>query len=75
MAAITTLKTVKVTAKLNNGTTASGGIKTANVNLGDLNKSNFDADKAIAIISLLEPCLDKSLYAIEKTEVSSIAEE
>ena len=75
MAAVTECKKVAVAIKLNNGTTKTGAPKTVSVSLGKLDKSAFDAQKAINIVNVLVPCLDRSLNAIEKTEVSELYEE
>lgn len=70
--ASTLLQSVKVNAKLDDGTTSSGNPKTVNLSLGSLNKTTFNADKALAIVSALGPVLDKSVDSVEKTEVSEI---
>ena len=75
MAAATECKKISVAIKLNNGTTTTGKAKTVSVNLGSLNKTAFDAQKAVNIVNALVPCLDKSLNAIMKTEVSELYEE
>lgn len=67
------LKKVSVNIKLDDGTDTQGNTKTVNVSLGSLNKNTFDADKVIAVIGALEPCLSKSIAGIEKTEVSSLS--
>ena len=68
----TTLKKVSVNIKLDNGTDGMGNQRIVSVSLGTLNKDNFDADKVIAVISKLGPCLDKEILAIEKAELSTI---
>ena len=75
MAISTESKNISVAIKLNNGTTSSGQPKTLSVNLGSLNKTAFDAQKAINIISALGPCFVRTLHSIEKTEVSYLNEE
>lgn len=74
MAAVTTLNKVSVNVKVNNGTTPTGTVKTLSVSLGSLNKDAFDADKAMAIVRLLEPCLEKALVSVEKVEVSTLTD-
>ena len=66
------LKKVSVNVKLDNGTDSEGNIKTVSVSLGSLSKDNFDADKALAIVSQLGPCLSKTVEAVEKVEVSTL---
>ena len=66
------VKKVSVNVKLENGTDTSGNIKTVSLSLGTLSKDNFDADKALAVVSLLAPCLNKTVNAVEKVEVSTL---
>lgn len=68
-----TLKKVSVNLKLENGTDAEGNIKLVNVSLGTLSKDSFDADKALAIVQLLSPCLSKTVNSTEKVAISTIA--
>ena len=75
MAVTSITKRVAVSLKLNNGTSTTGSIKTVSVNLGSLNKSAFDAQKAINIVNALSSCLERSVYSTEKTEVSILSEE
>ena len=75
MAVATECKKISVAIKLNNGTTTTGKAKTVSVNLGSLNKTAFDAQKAINIINALGPCFVRTLHSIEKTEVSYLNEE
>ena len=71
--ATATLKKVSVNVKLDNGTDAAGNVKTVGVSLGTLSTSGFDANKVMAIVPLLEPCLTKSVYSVEKVEVSTLS--
>ena len=71
--ATTTLKKVSVSIKLDNGTDAEGNQKTVSISLGNLSKDTFDADKALAIVGALEPCLNKMPVSVEKTEVSTLS--
>ena len=75
MAAITTLEKVSVTLKLDNGTSASGAQKTVSVSFPAINKAAFDADKAMAILNLLQPVLSKTVVKMLKTELSNIDSE
>ena len=72
MAITSTTSKVSVNVKLNNGTNTNGTPKTLTVSLGSLNKDAFDADKAMAIVELLEPCLEKTINSVEKVEVSTL---
>ncbi len=71
--ATTALNKVSVSVVLEDGTDAKGNLKTTSISLGTLDKDNFNADKALAIVSLLEPCLSKTLYSVRKTEVSTLS--
>ena len=66
------LQSVKVAVNLNNGTDSQGNTKTVAISMGSLNKSTFDADKALAIVGAMGPVLDKSVEHVSKTEVSTI---
>ena len=67
-----TLKKVSVNLKLENGTDAEGNMKYVSVSLGTLNKDNFDADKALAVVTVLAPCLSKTVGSVEKTATSTL---
>ena len=70
--AVSTLQKVSVNIKLNNGQDAQGNTKLVSISLGSLSTSGFNADKALTIVGLLEPCLNKTVEAVEKVEVSSL---
>ena len=69
MAVTVTPKSLSVSLKLNNGTTDSGTVKTTSVSLGTMSIANYNADKAMAIVGLLTPCLSKALVRVEKTSI------
>ena len=73
MAATTELLKVSASVKLDNGTDAQGNPRTVSVSLGSLNKASFDADSVLEIAGALQPCLNKTITSIEKTEISSIS--
>ena len=70
--AVSTVSRVSVSLKLENGRDAKGMMTYVSTSLGSLSKDNFDADKVLAIVELLEPCLSKDIGSIEKTETSTI---
>ena len=72
MAIDETVAKISVNVKLNNGTTASGSVKTVSVNLGNLKTTGFNAQKAMNVIDALTPCLDKAVYEVQKVEVSTL---
>lgn len=71
--AVETLKKVSVTVKINAGTDSEGNIKTANINLPNLSELGYDADKALAIVSAMGPCLSKTITAVEQTRVHTLS--
>ncbi|MBQ9388579.1 MAG: hypothetical protein IJR27_03890 [Synergistaceae bacterium] len=70
--AIATVKKVSVSVRLDNGTDSQGNVKTVNIQLGNMSETNFDDDKALAVVSVLGPCLSKTVVSVEKTEVSTL---
>ncbi len=73
MAARTVVESISVYLRINNGTTTTGQVKTLPISIGKLNKSTFDADKALAIAGLIEECITKSVYEVQKVETSEIS--
>ena len=71
MAVVSRLNKVSVAAQLNNGT-QDGKVKTLSLSLGSLNVSRYDDQKAMNIVNLLEPCLSKPVYEVQKVEVSKL---
>lgn len=74
MPATVTREKVQFKINLDNGTTATGDVKTVSVNLGTLSTTNYDVDKAIAIANLLEPCLTKTIYSLSEVITNSVEE-
>ena len=75
MAVTTTVTRLNVYVKLNNGTKTDGTPKPLlSLSLGAIDKTAFDASKAMAIANLLEPCLEKTINTVEKYEVSTISD-
>ena len=74
MAVTTKVTKVVVAMKLDNGTTASGTVKTVSVPFGSLNKAEFDAEKVMNIVGLLAQMFSKSLYTVQRTETSELEE-
>ena len=71
MAVSSRMTKVTVTALLNNGT-QDGKVKTLSLSLGSLNISRYDDQKAMNIINILEPCLSKPIYEVQKVETSKL---
>jgi len=69
MAVVSDLAKVSVVAKLNNGT-KDGKVQTVSLSIGDLNINTYDDQKAMNIVNLLSPCLDKDVYEVQKVAVS-----
>lgn len=70
--AISTVKKISVAARLDNGTDSQGNVKTVNVSIGNMSETNFDDDKALAVVSALGPCLSKTVVSVEKTEIDTL---
>ena len=64
------LQKISISIRLDDGVDSQGNTKTVGISLGNLNKNTFDADKVLAIANALEPCLNKSIDSVLKTEVS-----
>lgn len=79
MASAQEIKTVTVSVKLNNGTTEQGRVKTTSVSIGALNPTTALPDSAndniINIVNALSPCLDHTLYSVEKNNKYELSEE
>lgn len=73
MAVTETLESLSSRMRLSNGQTSTGAVKTVNVSLGTLDKNAWDPDKAMAIANALEPCLDKSIYVVDKVATSTLS--
>ncbi len=73
--AVSTIKTVSVSVKLENGHDSEGNMKYVSTSLGTVSKDNFDDDKALAIVELLKPCLAKTVGSTEKHVTSVITAE
>lgn len=69
--AVETLKKVASQIALDNGIDTEGRQKTVNISLAGISASGFDADKYLAIVGALEPCLSKTVnnVAVLKTIV------
>ena len=69
MAVISDLAKVSVVAKLNNGI-KNDKVQTLSLSIGALNIDSYDDQKAMNIVNLLSPCLDKDVYEVQKVAVS-----
>ena len=69
MAVTTTPQKVSINIVLNNGENSY-----VYTSLGQINNAAFDAAKVLAIVTLLEPCLAKTVDHVEKLELSTIEE-
>jgi len=80
MAITNELTAVKVTIKLNDGATASGGVKTKNINLGALNYEEWVTNTATAdqkaanIVTALTAIMDRRLYELTRTNTYTLSE-
>lgn len=71
--AVKTLKKMSVTVKVNAGTDSEGNVKTASINLPNLSELGYDADKALAVVSALAPCISKTITAVEETAINTLS--
>lgn len=67
-----TVSSVKVSCKLNNGTSASGAIKTVSVGIGTLSVSGYDQSKAYAVALALSYCLNKTLVSVYELQSATL---
>ena len=77
MAWLESASSMSFALKLNDGQTATGGVKTVNVNMGALNKDAWDLQKAGAIVSALNSAqvFSKAIYDVTHTTVNSMEAE
>lgn len=71
--AVTTRKKVLCNIVVETGTDSEGNLKTANVSLGNLSNSAWDADKALAIVYALGPCLQNTINNVQEVMTSTIS--
>lgn len=62
------LSSVTCNVMLENGTDTSGNIKTVKQSIGKLSKDRWNADKALAIVTALAPCLSKTVNAVHEVD-------
>lgn len=74
MAVNETVKSVVGRLLLDDGTTASGNVRTVNVSMGTLNPDNWDPEKAFTICTLIGQCLSKTLYEVDSIKTHKITE-
>ena len=66
------LHSVSVFMRLNNGTDAQGNVKTIGISLGSLNPATYDPDKVLAIVDKVENCLTKTVVYVQEFKTSTI---
>ena len=72
-ATVTPTKT-QFKVNLDNGTTATGEVKTVSMTFPALSQSGYDVDKAVAVANLLEPILTKTIYSLTQVVTSTVEE-
>lgn len=70
---VETLKKRTCSIKLENGTDSSGNVRYVSLNIGSLNASRWDGDKALAIVGALESCLNKTIGFVEPTATYTLS--
>ena len=68
----TALKKVSLNVVLDNGTDSWGNSRTVSFPIEGLSRDNFNADKALAIVSALEPCFSRSIASLDLVQTSSL---
>lgn len=68
-----TVKSVRVNVKLENGTDNEGNTVYVDLPLGNINKNTFNANRVISIVSVLEPCITRNIFSVEKITTSTIS--
>lgn len=71
--AVETRKKVACNVVLENGTDSEGNLKTVNLSLGALSKDSWNADKALAIVQALGPCLNKTINNVQEVMTNTIS--
>lgn len=75
MAVIDTVNKITVNVRVISGQTAQGTNKYLSVSLGALNKDNYVDNKALAIVTALEPCLQYTIGYVQKTVTSTLEDD
>lgn len=71
--AVKTLRKCAVNIVCNNGTDSNGNFRYAYIPISNLYYYTYDADKALAVVSALAPCLSKTIIRVEEVAVSSLS--
>lgn len=74
MAATSTVTKIQVKLQLDNGTTASGNVKTVAVTFPNISVSGYDPTKALNIANAAEDVLSKSIYVVEDIKTGRVDE-
>ena len=75
MSAVNTINKIAVNVRVISGQTAQGSNKYLSVSLGTLSKDNYDDDKALAVVTALEPCLQYTIGYVQKTVTSTLEDD
>ena len=74
MAIVSETNSIFVSLRLTNGYDDNGNVATIGVSLPAIKITNFDPQKAYNIANLVEPCLLKPIYSVQKFETSNLIE-
>lgn len=74
MAATSTITKIQVRLQLDNGTTASGDVRTVAVTFPTISVSGYDPTKALNIANAAESVLSKSVYVVEDIKTGRVDE-
>ena len=67
------LYSVAVSLKLDNGTDSSGNQLLVSQSFPSINKTLYDDDKTLSIVTALAPCITKEVMEVRKTTQNLIA--
>lgn len=73
MAVSETMTAQKVVLKVDDGTTAAGNTKTANVSMGTMKVASIDLDKVGAVAEAMAPVLSSAVVDIVRTPEFSLS--
>lgn len=69
-----TVTKIQCKVLLDNGVDAKGNVKTVSISLPTVSRTGYTDARFIAVSEALEPCLDKTVYALNKVETSTVEE-
>lgn len=74
MAAVEKLDKLTCRIQVQIGQTASGSVKTANVNIANVSKTGYTADEFLALCGLIEPILAQTAWVYQAVKTFEVEE-